>query len=622
MRASAVLVLLALVVSAAGCETLRRTTEDAEEPTRTPAEAAADLLAEIHEVRERRPGEGFAVVAEDPGEAPAEGLPDEVRREWEAVRLGLFGGADIELTGALPTARVARFDAGEGRVIFRGNPQTDRETTFALAMAMNEAIEWYAFEAMEPPTSVDQWVARQIAGQAGPAFVSTAIVGSREGLNVPASELAVRPEMAVAIETVAPLLGESMGPLMEPEEPGEYSFSESLGRLILREGLAMGAALYRSGGWSAVEWGRIEPPETSNAAVRTDRWLRGEGRGEWDWPEAFENYRDERGWTQEIEGTVGPALTAVWLEAVVDPRAARTVYSGWLADSFRQYHREDGDLRGMYWVSAWQSPHEAQEIALAAEQALIHFYGEDARERRFRVATAGVNVAVVTYDGGYDPGVMETEVALLTEAAFRLIPEDVAPVSFVPTLYEQYVTVAGEAMLDEESWEDPAAGWTVSVEGLSDWGLQKSDEAHVRWFATHEDGALVQWTTELLNPLQAEFGSQEYIEGLRQAFAATVRSEEPPHVEVKAEPVDPTVELEVVGLIDGRPLALRLWQWHRGDVLVSFSLQGSEETFGARLVEAEAVLGSLEEFGEPVSFERRSAAAQDEGILEFTVEDE
>ena len=619
MRRLSILFLVTAVGCVGACDSSRVTKDDPDVPGMSAEEAAGEYLTRILDLRERRAEDGLTLVSGEPGASAGHELPEAVSEEWEILGPALFGATPELSTEHAQWTSKGRFNPANGQVTYAGHPQQDDEAAFSFAMAANEGIEFFAFEALDPAESVDQWISREIIRQAGPVFVASLLSAERGQLNVSPEDLAERPELSANIAVI----GERLR-ITPPEEEraGAEHFDEALRKLVLREAISLGSALYRAGGWSGLEWGRIEPPKSSNYAVRPDRWLGGDGEGQWEWPERFDNHKEEQEWDAIQTGVVGPALLSLWLEAVVDPRAARTIYSGWLTDSYRVYEHgeEDDSVRGFNWVSAWQSPHEAQEIAAAAESALGHYHGVEHRERRFRVAVQGVNVAVVSYTRDHDPELLNQEVQLLTEARFGIVPEEGAPLSFAPTLYERYVTAAEESMLDEEEWVDPVAGWSVNVEPLAGWTVQKSDEAHVRWFAMHSDGTMIQWTTELLNPLEPEFGTEEYLQKIEEVFSESVSAQEPPYIEVVNQPTDSTVEMEVMGLIDGRPLALKLWQWRRGDVLVSFSVQGPEETFGERLSEVGSVLESLTQIGE--EFQGRKASEGDDGIVEFRIEDE
>ncbi len=625
--------LVLMITIVAGCEALRTSPDDppTEELDASPEEAAAQLMESVEDIRNREFAEPLTIMRGAPQEIARDERPTSVDQEWEWLSPLLFGSDDLHLV--LDDERIhrsARFDRDQKRLVFSGDPGAEDLTAFAVAMEANIALEELAFGELYEVETVDQWLSREITRRAGPAFVASVLMADRDDAELDMDDLSERPELLVHV----PGLSELVDPLefdadmlaeLEPPEGTEY-FEEAMEQLVLRKALSMGAALYRAGGWAAVEWGHGEPPRRTDQVVRIDKWFAGEGPSQWEWPEPLEDSRGEAGWEKQRDGRVGPALTALWLEGLVGPMAARTIYAGWLADTYRIYSRdtEDGEERALYWVSAWETPHDAQEIGAATEAVLAHMHGTEHRENRFRVAVQGLNVAVIIYDADQDSEVLDREVEVLSTTRVGFLPGEAAPFEFVPTLYERYVATAEDSVLDLDGgvWLDPASGWRAEVGALDRWSLQRSDEAHVRWFATHTDGSLIQWTTELVNPLGPEFASQEYLAALSEAFGESIAAQEDPEFTVVDSPVDPTIEMEIMGLIDGRPTVLHLWQWRRGDVIVTFSLQGMEDYFGDRLVEAEAVLDSLEPYGSAVeqSESRDADPSDDEGIIEFTVE--
>ena len=604
-----------------------------EEPEETPALQASEQIEEIERMRDRDIAGGVEAVEGEPAGFFDEGVPASVRDEWKWFEEILFGGREAPLVVDDPewASRVG-FDETDETIVFDGDPRDDEMTAFAIAMIGGLALEESMFEPLAEPESVDEWLTRAIIRRAGPAFGAIAQQAHFYGIDADADHFADRPELAIHVPGIGDKFEEfaaqtQMTGQLEPPEGTEY-FEEALQQFVLRKALSVGSALYRAGGWAGVEWGRSEPPMFSDYVVRPQSWFDGDGRAEWEWPTSFEQEREDGGWDEVRRGRVGPAVASLWFEGIVGPRAARSIYSAWLDDTYRIYTRGEGDEEetSFHWISAWETPHDAQELASATEAVLGHYLGHDHREQRFRVASRGVNVAVTIYDRDQEIEDVNREVELLTEAGPGFLPDDPAPFEFSPTLYDRYVEETEEATLDleRETWTDPASGWTTEIGAFDGWTVQRADEPHVRWFGNHPDGTLVQWTTELVDPLGPAFGSEDYIDSLAASFAESVSASESPEVTVVDDPVESTIELEVVGTIEDRPTVLRLWQWKRGDVLVTFSLQGPENFFGERLDQAQTVLERLEPHGEPV--EQRASEADfdprdDEGIIEFEVED-
>lgn len=634
MRVGIVLA-MALAVGVAGCDLFSPAPEEdfpVEQPGATPEEEVRLLIGDMEAMRGREfSGEVRVEQVAELDPHPSE-LPESVAGQWTPIGELLFGGEQLPDRVDDPGwADRAVYDADRRRLAFVGDPREDADTALAVAMEVGRALEGEHFSGLSAPQSVDEWLTGRIVERAGPAFMSAVVAVERYGAEFDPQMLAERPELAVYLPGFERRLEGSPGieePMVVDDEAGETEFLEQAVRqYVLRGALSVGSALYRSGGWPAVEWGRTEPPAISEFVVRPKRWFDGEGPTTWEWPEGFEHRLEEQGFEHDDSGRIGPAVTSLWLEGLVGTAAARTIYGGWMGDTYRIYRSDDGDQRALYWVTNWATPHDAQQIANASEAALGHYLGHDDRQRRFRVAARGVNVAVAIYEEGRDPDRLDRDVDELTHAQVGFLPHDEAPFEFAPTLYERYVAETERAVLDMDTgeWTDPASGWRAEVGVLDDWGVQRAEEAHVRWFANHPDGTLIQWTTELVDPMATPFGSEAYLEELSERFAASLSAPEDPEVRVTDSAAEKTVELEAMGRVDGRPLVLRMWQWKQGDVLVTFSIQGPEAGFGDRLAEAERILESLDVYGEAI--EKRPVAddgdpADDEGIIEFRVGEE
>ncbi|TXD38988.1 hypothetical protein FRC98_00880 [Lujinxingia vulgaris] len=611
--------LVALVVAGMwGCETPRsgEGSEEGEKGAEVQEQSGSgeELVLQAAALRDR----GFEVpVTIEAAEAVAgrPALPGAVEAERARISTGLYGDAGaLRLEADRSRSRASAVLSEDGlRVQQVGEGASSQ---WAAAVAASRALEEEVFGAMAPAQTVDGWLAREVVLGAGPMFAATLALAQAQQMKVDAALMARRPDLVERVEGVGTLLkGEGNG----------------LGAAVTREALALGAALYRARGWAGVEWGRVEGAARSVEVVRPDRWLAGDGVATWQWPEAFEEVQEARGWEEVARGEVGPLLTSVWLEEVLPASEARSIFGAWLADSYRVYEEPGEAGQAFVWLTAWRTPHEAQQVAGALEQALLATLGRDARAGRMRVAVQGLNVALTSYESAQDPQLLDDEIKALAGAAVAFLPEDPAPMTFVPTTYERYVEAAREATLEDSTWIDPAAGWQMSLGAFDAWKVQKSDEVHVRWFATHEDGALVQWTTELVDPLGPTFGEEGYVSQLKAAFASSVVGSSPQVVVSQGEE-GPRVLLSAAGEVDGEATELRLWQWERGEVIVSYSVQEPGSGFGERLGEAQTALETLEVYGEPLvaaSREVEVEAGQEgvdhrdeaQGILEFRVEE-
>ena len=617
---------LAIVMGLGGCDLLRSSPTEpvvGEEREDSAVDQVEAMIDAIEEERGRSFEPALTVVEGDPAAAPQE-PPAAVMEELDAIEGLLFGDRRLSLRAADPEwAGLAKVD--EGEIVFQGDPRVDTDALMGVGVALNEGLEEQVMGPLYEVETIDEWLTREVVRKAGPALM-TALYGAMFlDVDLDKASLVERPELAMHLPGMGDRLSSLGGAPMDravtaqQEAPGIDGAVEGW---VLRKALSLGATLYRAGEWTAVEWGRSEPPVQSEQVVNPGRWFEGEGETQWEWPEEMVQQMEEEGWTEVRRGRLGPGLASIWYSGLVGVDAARSIYGGWGGDHYRVMERDGQEA--MLWTTAWQTPHDAQEVGAATEAALGYYQGADHRHQRFRVAVRGVQVAAVIYSDDQDADRLDAQVEALSEGRMGYLTREGAPFSFVPTLYDRYVelTEASTLDLETERWVDEAAGYEASLESLDGWTVQRANESHVRWFATHSDGTMVQWTTELVDPMGTEFGSTEYMESLGQRFAESVESPEEPELELIDRPQAETVSIATRGLIDGRPLELQVWQWRRGDVIVTFSLQGPESFFGDRYGEIRAILDSLEEYGDPL--ERRAEEdvvdpSEDEGILEFEV---
>src|SRR5690554_4860256 len=86
----------------------------------------------------------------------------------------------------------------------------------------------------------------------------------------------------------------------------------------------------------------------------------------------------------------------------------------------------------------------------------------------------------------------------------------------------------------------------------------------------------------------------------------------------------PALHFTLEGKVGGDERWLVVWQWMRGDILMTYSLQAAPRAFEERLGEARAALETLRAIADPVLEGRDPEAGsppEDDGILEFKVED-
>lgn len=333
--------------------------------------------------------------------------------------------------------------------------------------------------------------------------------------------------------------------------------------------------------------------------------------GAWSWPD------DDRAAT---DGLVGPSIAAMWLEDVVDPRLARTVYAGYVSDAYRFFGATDDEPARLEWLSLWDAPESARQVARAFEKRLRkRFANVEKPDAHFVVFQKGLKVGViVSSNAGRER--RERAQQLLAGHTVKLTPRQGLPTSFEPTRRDELIEQMQQATIVERVWRDPATGLELDLSKLGDdWKVQQPDHGPVRWFAQHRDGSLLQLTVELDNPLGPTFAGDAYRERLVNALQGSVK-------QAKLEAVAPTdttpsrgLSVRVSGNIDESARKLQLWHFRRGDLLVSYSLQTAPGAFEVHRKLAAAILDAAG------TFESGAKAEEDEpesGTIKYEVEDD
>lgn len=159
----------------------------------------------------------------------------------------------------------------------------------------------------------------------------------------------------------------ALGMLIEGVQAGNLLLPEGIPPALVRElafpyedGLNFVLAVYRAGGWDAINAAYDNPPTTTEQVIHPEKYLDGEG--------ALDVSLGDRGLSP------GPAWDAVWdttlgefylrehLRAGLSRAQAAQAAAGWGGDRFRLYHQpETGDIG---WVMAirWDSDREAREF--------------------------------------------------------------------------------------------------------------------------------------------------------------------------------------------------------------------------------------------------------------------
>lgn len=628
MTRSHVVVLLVLVTGfALSCETSKpeRTRPDAPSNDAVALTDADldELLEQAQKARDREfAGEPPAIESVDEADQlPArKRLPEPVRRERDLLLEQLFAeeadDAAIE-EGTHPFDEIARFDAEQHRVVYLANHPRRDEVEAAIVARLIAALDAEHFDNLPEPESWDHQLALQAARHATIGFGLGAHRLERGGHELGLDRLAERPELGERL----PVLGER---LTLAAGDADVDLTDRTDAVTLREGWTLGAALYRSSGWSAVELARLEPPERTADVVRPDHWMAGEPVGDWHWPKGDEREADRK-------GTVGPATTGLWLEEIVNPALARTVYSGYTSDAYRHFEATDDEPERFEWLTLWNSPDSAKQVVQAFEMRLRkRFEGADDPEAHYVVFRKGLNVGVIIGQMSTDEK-RDRARELLEEHEAELEPREGLPASFVETRQDELNRQMLEAELEDRVWRDPATNLRLDLNRLGEqWQVQEPDQGPVRWFARHPDGAMLQMTVELQAPLGPEFGATEYREQLVDSFRGTLGDAEVDDVSSTDTTPRSGLVIHTAGVIDNQPRELRMWQFPYRDLVISYSLQSPADSFEQHRETATTVLetaDSFEEADESGDSDEDAPAAdggeggEDEGIIEYEVED-
>lgn len=573
--------------------------------------------------RPRLVAEAVSRLAATSGEGVAAGGYRALEADRAAIFAGLMwgvGNGDLGGERVADLGSLARYD---GEAVRYANGHADREMLrLAVVVALVEGLNAEYFEALDGAKSLDGALAYEASALGDAMFVASQLLLEESSEKVVgADELARFPEIALRNETLRKVLD---------------------GGFAAREGYALAAALYRAGGWSAIEVMKHAPPASSGDVVRPDRWFLGDDLGTWDWPGELSTGWDADVWDAHVQsGRVGPAMIAMWLGNTIDSASARTVYAGWRSDDyrFRSAKRSSGaDGAGAVvfeWVSQWDTPHSASQVADAFRLVLDRQQAEREDGAVHVVIQKGVNVAVLVTDSDAEQFAEEMKridrVAVLSDAVVRYGEVQGLPFSFEPTRLEAFLVGARDARLEDEQFDDPGSGVEMDLSALKDdWSVQKTDETSVRWFARFgegEGGALIQFTTELRDVLGPEFGTDAYRQKIEGVFATSLGvlkdgQNEENLSSVQARILEQDVgqfgagrvlEIRGEGKISGKPRALWVRQFLMGDVLCTLSLQDVPGQLDAHVEVARAVFDGI-------SFEPGEESAQSVGDGSIRIE--
>ena len=615
--------LLSTCCLVAGCHTLGGSKEGTSshsgdvEPDR--------LLKRIPEVRDRDFETVPSYERRDPLEPEEDGWNEEAIAERRLLADVLFGlSLDDAPARANGLTRLARYDASSHRISM--SPQTDvpLQRRAALSAAIVEALGDQHFDSLPDASSWDRAIAHRTVRTGDALLVALYDLLEAEGRSVSLERLAQFPELASEVPALEPW----MTPPTEAEPITSASeLKRRLTALTMRKGLTLAAAMYRANGWSGIELLRSQPPGSTHEVVRPDHWMAGTPRGEWHWPDvSASDNEQESGWTTTHQGTVGPAITSLWVGQYVSPRLARTIYSSWEADTYRHLEADSTESsRRFEWLSHWKTPSGARQIERVLEKGLTRAYPPDESTTQFAVTRRELTVAVTI--GSEPREQLETAAESIAEAEFKLVPRRELPTSFQPTRRVTFEHASRRADRREGRWHEPAADLAVDLSSVESWMFRSSQTPPLRWFVRRDNGALIEMSVELADPLSADFASRSYREQLRRRFRQSLERADRPTIEVQSEPFDSTLTFQMTGRVSSDKThkegmrTLRVWQFERGDVRVTLSYQAPESIFAKHRSTARKLVESIESTSSPTENDENDDEPSGDGIIQFETED-
>lgn len=628
------LVVLSVFVSSSGlgCQTTRSGPERNDDPAAEEIlreKAGIDIGALFDEAQRLRDRE----YKTRPDVVATTNIDDEKPRdslsiETKGVVRGLFGFQQSTFAPESPLDAIARYDTEKNRILVdRNSSEKQPLLRAALIVAMVRGLNAQHFEPIPSGEGLDRRLARFAARQADALFVAAAHLYERHtdesgsGL----SAIARRPELALELPPFGDLLARGDTDETSPADSTEVLESR-MTAFGLREGLSLAAALHRSAGWSGVELLYDIPPDSTADVVRPDRWMAGEDLGAWDWSKYDDASDSPLSSAQASHQTIGPALVSIWIGQAFQPELARTVYSGWRSDSARLQRLGDDDDRSsddawrFDWLQQWDKPSSARQIAEASRTLLRIAHGEPKEgSRRWKVVRRGLRVGIRIQSeslAARDDG----EATSLLQLKPEFHPRERLPVAFRPTRTEQFRRRVERATVEEGVWSDPASGLNVDVSPVQTWTFRISRTLPLRWFAKRDDGAIIQLTTELSNPLDPPFNSEPYRKSLRESFSEPLENPEFHGPETSDTPISPTLAFSITGSRAESRWRIDVRQFQHGDVLVTLSLQAPTTEFPKYSETAKEIAESIEKTTPPPGRSDRNSN-RDSGTIEYQIEE-
>lgn len=497
---------------------------------------------------------------------------------------------DVLFNGTTTRAatRLAYWSPTQNAVIYDPAATDQRALQAHILSALVEGLDQSTGAKLAAADSWDGYVTRRAIERGPGVFVAALEAAKAEKETISAADLAMRPDVLPSLVPTA-----------------------FIDRFSTREGFAFTAAMYRAGGWSAVELSRTDPPVSSTGIVRPDRYFEGLGVGTWTWPTEVTEDRTNRGFMVAREGRVGAAVFVEWLSTHIPAAIAHAAYLGFETDRYRLW--KEGDNWVWEWVALWNTPSNAQQVVEVLDAGLRKQTG-----RHFTVLRKGVIVAVV---GSSQP---------LPDDGMRFAPllVDMRPqfpvgrsvgLAFTPTPADQLLSRELVEGLAPGPWTDEVTGASMNLGSLDDWKLLPTKEAVLPWVAKREaDDATIQLLIELPSFTGPEFASDTYRDAVAGKFGETMELQGEAAVIRVEEPAPGTLQIDATGRIKDRPgtpmTKTRAWQFATGPYLVTLSVQAAPDGFDTALADATALLESVELPAAP-------PAADGGGVIKFEVEE-
>jgi hypothetical protein len=166
--------------------------------------------------------------------------------------------------------------------------------------------------------------------------------------------------------------------IVEAEQPSygtELDRSETWVRLQdfpYQEGRRFADALFRAGGWEAVNQAYTDPPRSTEQVLHPERYL-----GEQDGPTSVVVPDVSTvlgdGWTVLLQDTLGEFVVGLYLDVLLPEETAWQAANGWDGDTLVGWEHRDGS-RVLVWRTIWDSTTEAVEFERALVALILQRY--------------------------------------------------------------------------------------------------------------------------------------------------------------------------------------------------------------------------------------------------------